>query len=1554
MATALDDASVRLQNVNNQFTALSSSQFIESRVYEDDPDGATEPNAANEVPKPSPPDELSVLKRSIAVLESTHEVITIVNDSDTSDTDDEVSDRQVMKAKDMYVERPLPYIIGSEPWKSKWHAGLVVEDSDTESTTSKVERDSEQYSQSEPEEFTPRPASEVQDIAPAPRVRNISDSSSELASVVTPAQKPTPSDIASELARRLGAVHLPPKVVQQEPDYDEPTKTSVRKIYKPQEPIASTIFPDEPPPLDEQTDSDTDIFAELHRQQPYQQPYARQDVTEELFGRSREDDGGDIFSDFADQVDKPSNASKPTSLFEAGPRPHMFDRQHIVADQLSSDANVTEPPRNSQQYDANETSDDKSTKKPVGGISLFGSNKSAESIGAAILKRNQRKSSSSDEGSGSDTTSKPSTINQQSKKEKDIFDDLFAKSQTKKVTPKSENVVKNIKQPIQKKREEKVKKDTSKPVDLFSDNLFDDIDDIFTTNVVKNVKDNKKSIFEDDDDLFSDITETKTENRGVNNSDNKKSLFDSDDDLFSEKPSVSKKPAVAKLNNFKSGKVNEDVKVVKPEVPKPPSIFVDEKKEKDNFNNIAFKEQIDTNKNINLNKPVVKSKNVFNSPSLFDEDDDASDLFKDAMISPNTIHNKLGADEVTNKTSNVTGEKATDDSEVNSLKSTNVINERPIKVDNKVAVKGISDEHSSVDKTEANKELYDKNDNKLVEPASTVNKNREYNIMDVAAQSNNCDTKQGIKENISTIDNVNIKNAVAVNVFDNSNLSDDNFSDQDFDDKPIPEINSKIINNENISKTTNDTFEKNNYTDNNKTEENNVFNRSLEEDIFASPSNKPDVTMSENDTNINNVNSDIFNDILSEPPIFEKLKEPKKSKNVNALFDDDSDDEALFFKKDEVVSDENPEEFSTVQDRLFDIFTNVPPEIDVDKINENLDDDLFNTLPKPTVPIDKPLVESTSSLLTTEDKFEPQRSEIVPSQSKEDINDISKLFSETNERTLPFKESHIFNDTVQPDSSVNKKDNVSEDHAPANFLSKQSKNEYLSEDDDDDGLFKSLPVQLSKSISKSSTTGEQKNSYKSDDEGQFQSLPNLETAKVGKEVPSKSIDNTNDEKHFTESASTSEKPEKKVGKLKIGLNINVKALLPGASPKKVKTVDNLDGQGQSNIDVAKDDPKLVQAESHKEVKTVDNLDGQTQSNIDIAKNDTKLVQAVNFETKPESDILDNKISKERPRIQVKRRPSTRKARKEAVRKSAIDFGEDSTDNSSSIDDHPKTRNEILADNVKDIVTVNDLEKVHSENFNDMETKDLDNLNDIESMASDYKPPQTENETTQASVQLENQPIKSTSTTKIVYILNDEDIFNTNTIETADVKSSSTEILSQKNVGISIAEDTGYISVDKQSRVSDTTKNLDGNQIQNRDKLQGTEILDPSSDHEPIIKTLGNTYHAAKIDEGRTSVFNDNDDETFKNKKPAVKASIFDSDSDDELFGTNKKADVKRVVEVKGSLFGDDDDDDLFGVKTNKTTDPQPQSTATTSNVKGAPKPTQTVFEDPLSMFGDDE
>lgn len=39
----------------------------------------------------------------------------------------------MLKLKDPYIDRPLPYLIGTENWQKKWHVGLLPSDDESES-----------------------------------------------------------------------------------------------------------------------------------------------------------------------------------------------------------------------------------------------------------------------------------------------------------------------------------------------------------------------------------------------------------------------------------------------------------------------------------------------------------------------------------------------------------------------------------------------------------------------------------------------------------------------------------------------------------------------------------------------------------------------------------------------------------------------------------------------------------------------------------------------------------------------------------------------------------------------------------------------------------------------------------------------------------------------------------------------------------------------------------------------------------------------------------------------------------------------------------------------------------------------------------------------------------------------------------------------------------------------------------------------------------------------------------------------------------------------------
>ncbi|KAJ0182908.1 hypothetical protein K1T71_000884 [Dendrolimus kikuchii] len=679
MSTALDDAGISLQNVNNKFMALSNSQFIESRVYDDD-DVTTEDIPAQDLPSPKVESELSMLKRSIAVLESMHESVTILRDSDTeTDSEDEEISRTVLKPKDVYSSRPLPHIIGSQLWKNKWHAGLLPEDSDSDSTTSKREsRELDEYSESDQEI-----ESNVQTDTLRVPDRTVSETSSEPASeqdILPPAPKQTPSDIAAELARRLGG--QPPKMIESTPDI-APPKTPVRKVYKPEQPVTGRVFLDEPPPMDDymsESSSDTgDIFAELHKKPHEVKKNADMNPAEDLFGFDREDDytGGDIFRDFAkDKVTSNQGTTQKSSLFDNEPESSLFTEK-----------------RDNKQQNVKRREDNESgtsgVKKPVGGVSVFGNNK--REIGAAVLRR-QRKSSSSSEansekiGEGDSSVSKNDVFDdlfdksKRSEKGKNdnmsklaekvpkgVIDEIFERNKQKGAMKKVEASTKSnvltdlfekstkstsvIKQQITDKKDTKITEKLK--VDLFNDNLFDDIDDIFTTNVVKiPKKDDKqhKSLFDDEDDLFADIATATKENVKTDVKVDKV-IFESDDDLFTDRPQIKGSNKVSDIEGkpHTDDETKEIGSIASESKKIDRSIFDSDDElfsEKTNVSNISKaivnqKLPILDNKTKELTPSASEGviRNTNNNKVIFDSDDELFNKMPNASIDSKSIQN---------------------------------------------------------------------------------------------------------------------------------------------------------------------------------------------------------------------------------------------------------------------------------------------------------------------------------------------------------------------------------------------------------------------------------------------------------------------------------------------------------------------------------------------------------------------------------------------------------------------------------------------------------------------------------------------------------------------------------------------------------------------------------------------------------------------------------------------------------------------------------------------------------------------------------------------------
>ncbi|CAH0712976.1 unnamed protein product, partial [Brenthis ino] len=1395
MVDALDNASVDLQNVNNKFMALSNSQFVESRVYDDDVDVAVENIQKQEPPKvPTTENNTEKIKLALQKLELMHEPVHIL-DSDSSDDEEET--RMVLKPKDMYSHRPLPYIIGSFAWKSKWHAGLLPEESDSDSSASR-DGGEEQYSASEPE---PEPD------APQQQTISSSSSSSSLLSEEPSVVKQKPADIAAEISRRLAGPPVKVPTSPLEAVVGEQPAPAAGKVYRMDVPTTATIFPDEPPPIDnvESDYSDDDIFAELHKKPHQNKPSQyKADIMDDLFGNNISDDVGNV-----------EGYMKSTTVRDKSP----------IFDDISESRPITEIPTHKPISDT-----ESNLKKPVGGISLFGTNKGAESIGAAILKRNQRKSSSEEETDVTDNKhiekaqgEKPKEPLSDSKK---IIEDLFAKPVKKNEKDfKSKKPVVN--QVINKEPALVQSVKTTDKIDLFSDNLFDDIDDIFTTNVISKPKvdKNTKSIF-DDDDLFSEITE-KSEKPIKKDT---KSIFDSDDDLFTENDKVatkaSSKPATATTSSHKiSEEANKKVK----------NIFDD-----------------DSDDGLFSDVKVTKSINTKSLSSKIQSDN------------TNTKTNKNDEEIVHNKENRLETDKdvlSFNIPETKQFQSASLFDDEDDELFN--TTKNID---QNINRPESSSKVFDTDDS-----YKTANKAKD----DAKSQSNNnLESKEASNvTQMKTSDTFENKQQISVKEISKENTTD---YDSNIQDNEVVQVNE--ANDENMStpeqnkekEECNDIFKDNILKDEpNLNRLTNVSNTQQQSQDLLSESKEPDLF------------TDIFADL---PPAFEKPSEPKKSKNVNALFDDDSDDETLFFKKDDVISDEKPE-INFDNDR-FTIFHDEPPDIDVDfsqkplkTSHDMLKDNIFN-----------------------EDNFKDE----------DDDKPMEYVLPQDLDDTITKSDSN-----TEAVHSSNTKEEIKKENI--DILK-------LLEDEKADGDSDKLKHNIFQDDIKIERKETQSNEDNLDSSGEYET-------------------------------------KKPIGKLKpMNFNINVSTLLPGASPKKSKANEEIDGQS-------------VSTKSNEEL----NIHSPSRDSKSESL-DSKMVKSVSFDGDPDSEVLDNKLSKERAKIQVKRRPSTRRARLEAVRKSRIDLGSDSTDNSGSFDESMPRKN--------------DMDEIDS-SLETYKSKNRSEENSV-SMHTEFRNVDNKNTTVNKNLDTKTE-VKS----KIVYILNDEDIFsNTANKQVTDDEPNKkvlnivddddedlfkpTKSSSQKEkdrnlavIGASSLKDTGTESTKEQFN---SDKSLFSNPTDKEvinDKPNKKILNIDDDDDENLFKATNNnsqknkekdlkrieanntlslkdTENVTKKDviQHKKSLFDDSDDdeELFKNNKidKVKKAKIFDSDSENELFANQKKIEKKEIR--KGPLFDDESDDDLFGTKTAKVFDTKTQPSKPKETKS---KSTEPVFEDPLSMLEDD-
>lgn len=327
---------------------------------------------------------------------------------------------------------------------------------------------------------------------------------------------------------------------------------------------------------------------------------------------------------------------------------------------------------------------------------------------------------------------------------------------------------------------------------------------------------------------------------------------------------------------------------------------------------------------------------------------------------------------------------------------------------------------------------------------------------------------------------------------------------------------------------------------------------------------------------------------------------------------------------------------------------------------------------------------------------------------------------------------------------------------------------------------------------------------------------------------------------------------KSVGKIKSNININVNTLLPGASPKKIVRSPEPENKDNERIDRSNETSELDGGVFNKPLE----------ASPKIKEYPGLLVKSASFDGNTESPVLCNKFSKDRAKIQVRRRPSTRKARREAIKRSDTDtdLAKVSDDTDSPVQSNISTLGRVYTDIQK---KQGDKQSVKSDSDSDFSTtiNDIKEPQSLPKCESDKDIPQSINKDVFQieSVSSPNTPDKPQL---IIEDSDDEDIFKTFAHKSEPMVQKMEPMEIQKPKETSKVEQTPII----ETRKVETPK-------------QKSLFGDDSSDEE----LFGGSKHNKKSDSAKSS-------DTLLTKQPPVtqSKSLFGDDSDEDIFAARAK------------------------------------------------------------------
>ncbi|XP_026277014.2 WASH complex subunit 2 isoform X1 [Frankliniella occidentalis] len=373
-----------LNNTNNKFLCLANTQFVENRVYDDDDKETPQTEAAPEK-KSKEETEAKMLQKvrealsmSVAVLDTMFEPVEIqASDSEGEcDSDKQGTKTLILEPHNPYIHRPLPHLIGSEPFMSDDQIGLGDTPSDDEDQSPKtgVDQDMETSSESDVDfppfasskrdrdiysshssisdhpDYQERSEKQPKKIKPTDPVKNIDEDYNEVqeptSSIRQSAQ--TNSAFAAQLAAKLDKIASPLKSTDHDTrNISVPSKSTSDNLFGEDHsddeddglfPGNSSLFSDRPKLFDDLTETSDSLWGpedpkpiktsgpENNKTNQDIHSRTQNRVTTDLFPST--DDEDDLFPIKATNPSKSSTVVSKENIKDPGSIRSMITKQH--------------------------------------------------------------------------------------------------------------------------------------------------------------------------------------------------------------------------------------------------------------------------------------------------------------------------------------------------------------------------------------------------------------------------------------------------------------------------------------------------------------------------------------------------------------------------------------------------------------------------------------------------------------------------------------------------------------------------------------------------------------------------------------------------------------------------------------------------------------------------------------------------------------------------------------------------------------------------------------------------------------------------------------------------------------------------------------------------------------------------------------------------------------------------------------------------------------------------------------------------------------------------